>query len=193
MKIAKDSQLIVLMGIKHSGKSSLGRMIAQKLGYDFIDVDDVIEDMTGISCRQLYHKKGKDAFIAVELLACKEVLSSCKRPLLIATGGGICDNAEALDVLQSSGALLLYLFVSKRIACNRIIASSKKRGSYPPYIGEKIKSDFGNESFDEVCAVFHPFYTERAATYEKIADARVSLNDDGKEKNAQKILDALCL
>lgn len=70
---------IILCGIKHCGKSTLGKMLAAALGLDFYDTDDLIFEQTGMDARAIYKSQGKDAFMAAELKACEylqELLSA---------------------------------------------------------------------------------------------------------------------
>ena len=75
----KPARSIILCGIKHCGKSTLGKMLAAALGLDFYDTDDLIYEQTGMDARAIYKSQGKDAFMAAELKACEylqELLSA---------------------------------------------------------------------------------------------------------------------
>ena len=65
--------MIILFGIKHCGKSTIGKKLGLALGEVFIDVDSVIENIAGKSCRDLYRQDGKEAFMKAEAEACKEI------------------------------------------------------------------------------------------------------------------------
>ena len=75
----KLARPIILCGIKHCGKSTLGKILAAALGLDFYDTDDLIFEQTGMDARAIYKSQGKDAFMAAELKACEylqELLSA---------------------------------------------------------------------------------------------------------------------
>jgi shikimate kinase len=192
MKTTEQTKFIILTGIKHSGKSSLGKILAEKINYKFIDLDDVIEEISNLSCRSLYNQKGKAGFQAVELEACQKIYNNLyiNTPVntVIATGGGICNNPQAFKILKSFG-IVIYLKVPEDISCNRIIEASEKRGSYPPYIVQALQDN--ETSAENVCKIFHPYYNEITAKYEQLADIIVPLTNDTKQKNAQRLLDAL--
>ena len=100
---------IVLMGIKHCGKSTQARMISEKLGCDSFDTDDVIAEMTGKTPREIYTESGEGEFKKAEVMACRKVcgdLSASGKRAVIATGGGICNNPEAIEVLRKTGTLV---------------------------------------------------------------------------------------
>ena len=133
---------IVLMGIKHCGKSTQGRLISQKLGLPFFDTDDVIAEMTGKTPREIYTEKGQEGFIEAEKKACQQVkdrtggTDSC----VIATGGGICNNPDAVEILRSFGTLV-YLEVDEKIAASRVLREIKKEAdgtlsNMPAYIAK---------------------------------------------------------
>ena len=62
---------IILMGIKHCGKSTQGRIISKKLSVPFFDTDDVVFEMTGKTPRQIYTELGNEGFQEAEEKACK--------------------------------------------------------------------------------------------------------------------------
>ena len=95
---------IVLMGCKHCGKTTQGKLLAQKLGFDFIDTDDEIGRLRGVDFRTLYQTKGVTEFTLAEEEACKSIIQkNGNRKIVISTGGGICDNPPALQALRDAG------------------------------------------------------------------------------------------
>lgn len=78
---------IVLTGFMGTGKTSVGRLLAKALGFDFVDMDAVIEDRAGRSISEIFAAEGEDHFRKLERGLVGEL---CARPrLVIATGGGI--------------------------------------------------------------------------------------------------------
>ena len=132
---------VILMGIKHCGKSTQGKLISQKLELDFYDTDDVVTRMTGKTPREIYTEKGQSGFIEAEKEAClfiRDKVSSgsdFSKPVIIATGGGICSNKEAVEILKSFG-IAVYLEVSEKIAASRVLREIKRAGSYNQAIME---------------------------------------------------------
>ena len=62
------------MGCKHCGKSTQGRIIAQKLGCKFFDTDDVIKRFSGIDVRDYYKQNGASVFMQLEEKVCKKII-----------------------------------------------------------------------------------------------------------------------
>lgn len=78
--------LISLVGLPGSGKSTVGRQLARRLGVDFIDSDAVIERRLGETIRGFFEREGEDAFRDVEQEVIAELTSSANA--VLATGGG---------------------------------------------------------------------------------------------------------
>jgi len=92
---------IVLIGYRCSGKTSVGKIIAGKLGKDFLDTDVLIEENTGTSIEAMISKEGWDRFRDIEKSLIEEV--SRADNLVIATGGGIVMNEENVINLKKNG------------------------------------------------------------------------------------------
>lgn len=93
---------IVLIGMPGSGKTSLGLLIAEKLGIDFCDIDQYIQKKENKSISELF-LLGESHFRQVESDAVSEV--SSKGPLVIATGGGVVTRLENVVLLQQTGTI----------------------------------------------------------------------------------------
>ena len=92
-----------------SGKTTVGRMLAERLGWDFLDVDEEIERREGMSIPEIFERKGEPYFRDLELRVLRE-LSERKR-VVISTGGGLGANPEALELMKERG-LVVWLRVS---------------------------------------------------------------------------------
>lgn len=190
---------IILLGIKHSGKSTQGKLLAKHFSCNFYDTDDEITSLTGKTPRQIYSGSGKEAFLKAEEDACKKLSEQIEKSgekAIIATGGGICANKNALDFLHKIG-IFVFLNSDEETACNRIIREIKyeKDGNgtvmsnLPAYIAKENPGDIS-----DVRKIFHGFYTERQKLYKGICDIDVKLlRSAGKQENAEKIIDALAL
>ena len=185
---------IVLMGIKHCGKSTQGRIISKKLSVPFFDTDDVILEMTGKTPRQIYTEFGNDGFQDAEEKACSFLLekinSSTEKNAVIATGGGICGNKKALDVLRKIGTFV-FLKTPERIASFRVlreisVAQDGKLLNVPAFIAKK-----NPRSIADAKKIFHDFFIERECIYEQLADVVIDMSGSSKESNAAKIIEAV--
>ncbi|MFA6856661.1 MAG: shikimate kinase [Treponema sp.] len=183
----------ILFGIKHSGKSTQGQLLADRLECVFFDTDTVITEQTGLSPRSIYASQGPSGFMLAEEKACSILAEKYTgKKLVISTGGGICDNAPALCILRSMG-VFIFLEVPECVAADRIIRKMTKLSdgtfeNLPAYIAKK-----NPDTENDVRTIFHDFYTSRTATYRTIADVTVKLEDAPKNYNLEHILKSLSL
>ena len=166
--------LVSLVGIKHSGKSTIGKLLAKELSCNFIDTDYQIEKSEGKSVREIFKTQGKDFFMKLEAKACLDIINSTNlknRNLIISTGGGFCDNKEAVCILKEH-TTLVFLDVSFDTILKRIEENSKQRGSFPPY----LDSNNPKESFK-------PIYEQRRNFYKKIATITIFEKTDSGDSS----------
>jgi len=135
--------MIVLIGPKHSGKTSAGRELALLLKIPFYDLDALIEERAGQSVRSLY-SAGPELFREAEAEALEALLSlhesdenqaeGCITGGVLAAGGGITDNPAALAPLMKGnnqgGHITVYLDVPAQTAWQRITNA----GELPPFL-----------------------------------------------------------
>jgi shikimate kinase len=195
MKIPALIRNIILLGPKHSGKSTIGRELAMLMGSSFVDLDDLIEVRTGKSPRVLY-KESPEAFKTAEFLALRSLLSCPsarddtvvdasgeKRgiPAVIAAGGGVIDNKGARDVLVTTeGLFLVSLETPVETAWARIRAEADRGGELPPFLN--------TENPVETHRLLHE---ERTAAYREIAHLNVRAENRASGDMAQEIIKAV--
>lgn len=183
----------ILFGIKHSGKSTQGRLLADKLGCPFFDTDDMLTEQTGLSPRDLYLQKGPSGFMSAEESACRMLAEKYTgKRMVVSTGGGICDNAPALHHLRGMGTFV-FLEVPEKTAADRIVRKitineDKTMSGLPAYIAKKDP-----HTENDVRAIFHDFYIQRTELYRSFADISVALADAPKNSNFELILRAIGL
>lgn len=77
---------IVLTGFMGSGKTTVGRLLADRIGWHFADLDDAIEDLLGRSVPQIFAEHGESSFRAAEVDALRKLIAESR--IVIALGGG---------------------------------------------------------------------------------------------------------
>jgi len=95
---------IVLIGYRCTGKTSVGRLIAHKLGRRFVDTDDLITEKSGCSINEMVKEKGWPYFRDMEKAVIKEV--SAQDNLVIATGGGAVTSDINMENLKANGFIV---------------------------------------------------------------------------------------
>jgi shikimate kinase len=101
---------IVLTGFMGSGKSTVGPLLAARLGWTFIDVDDVIESEAGATIAELFTRHGEAAFREREHATIARLASG--NELILALGGGAIEHSATRSLLLTTpGTLLVHLEV----------------------------------------------------------------------------------
>jgi len=117
---------IVLTGFMGSGKSTLGPILAGRLGWQFIDVDNVIEAQAGKSIAEIFSHAGENAFRDLEHSTIARLLSTEK--LVLALGGGAIEREDTRHLLLNApGTLVVYLEVDLQTTLNRCSGTEKTR------------------------------------------------------------------
>ena len=94
---------IVLVGFMGTGKSAVGRVIAQKLEFHFIDTDDVIEQTSKAKISDIFAEHGEVYFRDLESQAVKSV--ALMKNQVVATGGGVVLRSSNIDLLRTGGPI----------------------------------------------------------------------------------------
>jgi shikimate kinase len=102
---------IVLTGFMGSGKSTVGPLLAARLGWRFIDADNVIEAEAGYKIAEIFARRGEVAFRELEQATIKRLAS--EDGLVLALGGGAIEHAGTRELLLTgAGTLLVHLEVA---------------------------------------------------------------------------------
>ena len=94
---------VVLIGMMGSGKTTVGRLVADRTGREFIDLDQMIVDRAGSEISELFDAMGEDAFRQMETECLREVRAATHA--VIATGGGVVTRAENRRILRELGTV----------------------------------------------------------------------------------------
>jgi shikimate kinase len=112
---------LVLIGMPGSGKTTIGKLLAERLGYTFIDTDQLVIEKTGKTPRQLVDEDGLEHFMEIQ----DEVVMSIKgKNCTISTGGGIVHSEISMNYLKTIG-FVLYLDTKYDIIKERMDSSRK--------------------------------------------------------------------
>ncbi|MGM9977999.1 MAG: shikimate kinase [Clostridium sp.] len=94
---------IVLIGMPGCGKTTVGKVLAKRLGYKFCDMDSYIQEISKKTIKELF-EPGEENFRDWETKACEE-LSKC-RNTIIASGGGVVKREKNIEILKKSCTIL---------------------------------------------------------------------------------------
>ena len=94
---------VVLTGFMATGKTTIGKRLAEHLGYEFVDTDRFIEDRCGRTVADIFQEKGEAAFRVMETEVAREL--GKREGLVIATGGGLVLNPVNVEPLEKKGRI----------------------------------------------------------------------------------------
>ncbi|MEO8538852.1 MAG: 3-dehydroquinate synthase [bacterium] len=109
-------QRMFLVGLSGSGKSTAGRLVAARLGWDFADSDDEIERRTGKRVTEIFRDEGEDAFRQLELSVLRDLGE--RDEVVVSTGGGAVTIPEARELMGNG--FVVWLSVSPEVAAARL-------------------------------------------------------------------------
>ena len=120
-----------------SGKSSAGRLLAERMNTEFIDLDEFIEKRAGFRIPELFKHFGENTFRQMETSALRNLPD---RPgLVIATGGGAPCFNENLSYMKENGTVI-YLSVDEEVLFERLIHEKEQR----PLVAQKSDKELKN-------------------------------------------------
>ena len=168
-----------LLGMKHSGKSTLGSLAARKLGWGFADLDTLLEQehpgLHHLTSREIYRELGRETFQAYEAQAASKVAPRLQQgSLVLAWGGGTATNPAAVQALRPHGLLVL-LDERAELLYERI-----QRGGLPAFLSK-----------DHPWEDFQRLYSERMALMAGLAAHRLVLGGAGVEASLSRLMQIL--
>ncbi|MBC5774362.1 shikimate kinase [Pontibacter sp. KCTC 32443] len=113
--------LIFLLGMMGSGKSTLGKELAEKLGYTFLDLDAVIEEREQRTIAQIFEQEGQERFRELEHEALQSIIANYSQAI-VATGGGTPCFFDNMALMNAAGETI-FLDVPPEILAERLSQS----------------------------------------------------------------------
>ena len=154
---------IALIGFMGTGKTAVGKVLAEKLGKEFIELDAVLEQKAGKTIPAIFREDGEIAFRELEIEVTREVAT--KKNTVIACGGGVVLNKINIDRLKQEGSIV-YLTAMPKVILKRTSADTNER----PLLKTAAKAS----RIRELLRFRQPFY-ERAADI-KIDTSALDIN-----------------
>jgi len=149
-RVEQTCQRLVLIGPRGSGKSTVGRLLAQALRWDFVDTDSLVEVAAGRSIAEIFAFSGEPAFRKLETEALKQALA--RQRCVISVGGGAVASRENRARLENAG-LCVCLMASAEELQRRLDADPAGQSRRPP-----LTQTPGLEEMRQVLAQRRPFY-----------------------------------
>ncbi len=159
------SKNVVLIGLMGSGKSTIGRLVAQSLGFEFVDTDHLVAETAHRTIPGIFAAEGESGFRTRETAALRSLLG--RQASVIATGGGIVTVPENLPLLRQLG-FVVWLNADPATLYQRTSHSHDRpllRNADPE-------------------ATLRDLLTQRAPLYEQVCDMKITTDDFSTEEIA---------
>lgn len=161
-EMLKDRCNIVLIGMPSAGKTTIGKMLEEKLGKEFFDLDDIIIAKVGKSIPEIFQESGETGFRAIETEVAIE--ASKMNNKIIATGGGVVKHKVNMNFLRLNG---ITIFIDRDI--------------------DKLISSDPNRPLSSSKQALQQMYKERYPLYQKYA-AYIAVNNANIEETVDDIV-----
>lgn len=122
MSEASRPDRVVLVGFMGSGKTTVGRKLARRLGWTFVDLDQAIEERAGATVPELFERRGEPAFRQLEAEAAEALTGG--HELVLAAGGGAFESERTRAALRAGRTLTVWLRCDLDTALRRIGSGS---------------------------------------------------------------------
>lgn len=163
--------VVVLVGLMGSGKTTVGRDVADRTGRALVDADEAIRQLTGRTVRELWEEGGEAAYRSLESQVILDALRSGKDLVVAAPGGVVLDP----DVRRAlAGAYVVWLQASPAALGARV-----SRDDHRPLLGDRPD------------AVLEEMAADRADLYASVADATIDTENRTPDAVAAIIVDEL--
>ncbi len=169
MGIAADQHL-VLVGLMGSGKTTVARIAAERLGRQVIDSDAVIENATGRTVREIFADDGEDAFRSLETAALLDALAN-PVPAVIAAAGGVVLREQNREALKQSNARVVWL-----CATPEVLVARATSGCHRPLLD------------DDPEGTLQRMHAQREELYREVADAIVLVDQRSPNEVVEAVL-----
>ena len=177
---------MILLGLSRAGKTSVGRLLAERLGCRFYDTDKLIRIRTGLTPRELCRQSGVSALHAAEAAVLRECccgldFAAGANCAVIAAGGGICENAEAFPLIAAI-PLRVFLYASEAALFERLTRDALHTGYYPAFLHFLPAA-----RQTEAQRLFTELYTRRTEWYRESCNLTIDTNSLDCTAIAEKI------
>lgn len=161
-----------LVGLRASGKTTIGNLLAQRLGLPFTDTDDEIQRIAHMTIAQIFATQGEAAFRKVESQVLAQLCASSER--VISTGGGIILKPENRRILTSTGNVI-WLRASPAVLWQRLQDDPETPHRRPTLL------DGGREELETL-------HRLRAPLYQEVANLIIDVENKSRESVVEEIL-----
>jgi shikimate kinase len=157
-----------------SGKTTVGKRIAQELGYAFVDSDDVVASTAGKSVREIFAQDGEAVFRQCESEAIKSVLADRQSSVVLATGGGAVISSDNRSLISEQASTVVWLDAS----VEDLVVRTKSGVTRPLLDGD-------------AATTLQSLSSQRSAWYDEVATVRIDTRGKSVAKVSSAVLEAI--
>ncbi|MXW61986.1 MAG: shikimate kinase [Acidimicrobiaceae bacterium] len=150
---------VILVGPMGSGKTAVGRALAERERLDHVDVDEMIAQTRGLTIPEIFATEGESGFRTLEHEALSQAVAG--QTAVISAGGGVVVSESNRDLLRQADALVVWLDAAVEVLAFRV-----GRGEGRPLLAG-----------DDVTGALRTKVAERAEGYNEVADLRIDTSD----------------
>jgi 5-deoxy-5-amino-3-dehydroquinate synthase len=161
---------IVLVGLMGAGKTTVGELLATRLGWPLVDSDQVVEQRTGRTVREIWHTDGESAYRVLETAALLDALNR-PEPSVIAAAGGVVLREENRKALKVADAFIVWL-----VADVNMLVERAGHGDHRPLLDEDPNG------------AMRQMRRDREPLYREVADVITDTTDRPPDDVADEIL-----
>ncbi len=165
---------ILVIGMMASGKSTVGAIVAERLGWGYVDSDEQIEQRTGRTVREIFEQDGEAAFRVEEKAALESAVAG-DEPLVVGVAGGAILDLGTRTLLREAGTVV-WLRAEPELLAERVKAAGQ---DHRPLLA------------DDPDGTLRRLDAERRPIYEELADIVVDVEDRSAEELAEHIVQAI--
>lgn len=153
LKPTDQEKNLILIGMPSAGKTTIGKLLAQRFNKDFIDLDDIIIEKAKIPIAQIFAEHGENEFRRLETMAALEVSEQTNK--IISTGGGTIKKKCNMDHLSRNGVII---YIDRDL--------------------NKLNSNDPTRPLSASKEALKKLYEERHELYQRYADIIITNNND---------------
>jgi shikimate kinase len=157
-----------------SGKTTVGKRIAQELGYAFVDSDDVVASTAGKSVREIFAQDGEAVFRQCESEAIKSVLAGRQSSVVLATGGGAVISSDNRSLISEQASTVVWLDAS----VEDLVVRTKSGATRPLLDGD-------------AATTLQSLSSQRSDWYDEVATVRIDTRGKSVSKVCSTVLEAI--
>jgi shikimate kinase len=170
----RDGRHVVLLGLMGSGKSTVGHVLARRLGRPFVDNDEALEARSGRSAHDIADADGADALHALEARALVDALAR-PAPAVVAAAASVVEQPAAVDALRGND--VVYLHAPADVLAARV-AGHAPDDDHRPFVDADAR------------AVLEAQYAARDSRYRALAGVTVDTSTGAPDEIAEQIMQA---